>query len=105
MTGRTLKLLAGVSAGIFVLVLGFWVVSGAGLVTQYQVAVTETIEDEFGDAVEQTVLEDQFRFGLMPDKGPDGALPYLGFFGLAAVGFFVLGVRKDKNSGKGTEKS
>lgn len=63
---------------------------GLPIVTQYQVAVTAEVEDEFGDLVEITTMQDQFRFGLLPDKGYDAALPIAGAFGALAVGLFLL---------------
>lgn len=71
-------------------VMGYWFAQGGHFVTQYQVAVTEVQEDEFGDEIESTVMKDRFQFGLMPDKGYDGAAPIAG--AMAAVGaalFFV----------------
>ena len=67
-------------AGIILIVLGlgvfaYWGATGAPFVTQYQVAKTTVEEDDFGDQVEKTEMVDEFRFGLMPDKGLDGALP------------------------------
>ncbi len=67
---------------------GYWAASGAKMVTQYQVAVTVVEEDEFGDAIERTVMQDEFRFGLLPDKWYDGAIVWLGLGG----GLVGLGV-------------
>lgn len=66
-------------------VLGYWQYAGGAMVTQYQVPVTVSTEDEFGDVIESTVMQDQFRFGLLPDKGYDAALPWM-------VGFDLIGV-------------
>lgn len=61
-----------------------WLGTGRHFATQYQVATTETVEDEFGDAVTLTRMEDRFRLGLFPDRPWDGA-------GTNALGFAVLG--------------
>ncbi len=49
-------------------------------------------EDEF-DGPTKTVWEDEFRLGLMPDRGYDGALPLGGGFALLALIFLILGWR------------
>ncbi|MFB6350614.1 MAG: hypothetical protein ABEN55_22770 [Bradymonadaceae bacterium] len=59
------------SMGLAAVVLVAWLASGAHIVTQYQVPVTVTETDEFGDKIERTVMKDQFRFGLLPDRGYD----------------------------------
>lgn len=90
------KSAALVSALAAVAILGLWVFSGASLVTQYQVAQTEVIADEFGDEVEITTMVDQFQFGLLPDKGYDGALPLSGALLAIAGVLFFLGRRKEE---------
>lgn len=61
-----------------------WLATGAHFATQYQVAIEETVEDEFGDAVTRTRMEDGFRLGLLPDRPWDGA-------GTNGFVFLVLG--------------
>ncbi|MFU8803913.1 MAG: hypothetical protein ACNA8W_08910 [Bradymonadaceae bacterium] len=86
--------LAALSAAVLII----WAVAGASLVTQYQVATTQSVEDEFGDTIESTVLVDQFQFGLLPDRGYDGAAPFVGGFGGLAVVCFFLARRGRKSS-------
>lgn len=74
--------------------LGVWWAAGSHFVTQYQVAETVIEEDEFGDAIERTEMRDEFRFGLMPDRGYDGAAPIALFFLLAAGGCGGMGWRQ-----------
>ncbi|MFP4600586.1 MAG: hypothetical protein ACLFVJ_20190 [Persicimonas sp.] len=95
------------TAGIIALgaagaVLAAWLFLGAHMVTQYQVGVTEIETDEFGDEVETTVMEDRFRFGLLPDQGYDGAAPWSGGLALVGVSLLVaarLRPRGDRRSG------
>jgi hypothetical protein len=78
-------------------VLGVWYAQGATRITQYQVATVEVEQDEFGDEIETTVMKDEFQFGLLPDKGYDGAGPLAGGFsalGIALLAF--LGIRRRK---------
>jgi hypothetical protein len=72
----------------------FWLQAGAHMVTQYQVAEVQQVEDEFGDDMEQTVMVDRFQFGLLPDRGYDAALPWMivGLGGGFACVF--LGIRR-----------
>jgi MYXO-CTERM domain-containing protein len=90
-------------AALAVLVLVFWAISGAALVTQYQVATTQQVEDEFGDLVEKTVLEEGFKFGLLPDKGYDGAAPIAGGLGAVAGALFFLSRRRREDGASTTE--
>lgn len=83
---------------IALLVLGYWGLSGASMVTQYQVATVEVNTDEFGDQIETTVMADEFQFGLLPDKGYDGALPLGGGFLALGVGLLFLGRRRKKGA-------
>ena len=69
-------------------VFGYWGATGAEPVTKYQVAQKVTTTDDFGDEVTSLVMKDEFRFGLLPDKGYDGALPVGG--GLAGLGVVLL---------------
>ena len=89
-------LAAMISLSLGLAILGFWAISGASMVTQYQVAVTEIEEDEFGDEIETTVMKDQFQFGLLPDKGYDGAAPLSGGLFLIGIAVFFIGRRKEK---------
>jgi hypothetical protein len=68
------------------------------MVTQYQVATVVVEEDEFGDAIERTVMVDQFRFGLLPDKFYDGAILWLVLFGGIGPTAFILRARALRNS-------
>lgn len=82
-------------------VMGYWYSQGAHFVTQYEVAVTETVEDEFGDTFETTVMKEQFQFGLLPDEGYDAAAPWAG--GLTALAVLLFGIgwwkrRKQKST-------
>lgn len=74
-------------------VLGYWQYVGGAMVTQYQVAVTVSEEDEFGDVIERTVMQDQFQFGLLPDKGYDAALPWVVGLDLIGVAFLIMYLR------------
>jgi hypothetical protein len=74
-------------------VLGYWQSVGGAMVTQYQVAVTISEEDEFGDVIERTVMQDQFQFGLLPDKGYDAALPWFIGFDLIGVALLIMYLR------------
>ena len=85
---------AMISVVCAVLVFGVWASTGASVVTQYQVATTEVSTDEFGDEIEVTVMADQFQFGLLPDKGYDGALPLGGGLLLIGAVMFVAGKRR-----------
>lgn len=98
-----LKRIGLVLAILSVGVMAFWAVSGTSFITQYQVATTQTVEDEFGDVIETTVLEDQFQFGLLPDRGYDGAAPIAGGFGALAGLCFFLALRRRKALGSGAE--
>ncbi len=79
-------------------VIAYWVASGASMVTLYQVPVEVTEEDEFGDEITRTVMQDEFRFGLLPDKGPDAALPWIVLFSSVSITCFVLNSRRSKAS-------
>lgn len=84
------------------LVVGVWVAHGTKFVTQYQVQETVVEEDEFGDEIERKEMVDRFRFGLMPDKGYDGAAPLGG--GLLAVGIALMWLdrrKRKKRASKG----
>jgi hypothetical protein len=74
-------------------VLGYWQSVGGAMVTQYQVAVTVSEEDEFGDVIERTEMQDQFQFGLLPDKGYDAALPWVVGFDLIGVALLIMYLR------------
>ncbi len=82
-----------VAAGVF----GYWQLSGGYFVTQYQVEQTVVEEDEFGGEIERTVMEDEFRFGLMPDKPYDGAITLGGLPGGLAVVLLILAALKKRN--------
>ena len=90
-------------AGIVLIVLGlgvfgYWGATGAEPVTKYKVPQVVVEEDDFGDKVEKTVMVDEFKFGLLPDAGYDGALPVgggLGGLGIALVVFDLLKRRKE----------
>jgi hypothetical protein len=92
--GRLLRRLAAACAIAALLVLGVWAALGAAIVTQYEVAAEVVEQDEFGDEVTRTVMMPQFRFGLLPDRGYDGALPLAGGFGGLAFVFFFLSRRQ-----------
>lgn len=85
---------AAVCLACAVLVMLVWAGSGASMVTQYQVATTEVSSDEFGDEIEVTVMKDHFQFGLLPDKGYDGALPLSVGLLLVGGGMFYVGKRR-----------
>ena len=75
------------SAVVFI----YWGATGAHFVTQYEIAVTKEIEDDFGDIEEVTTMEPGFQFGLTPsDRIVDAALPLGG--GLAGLGAVLLAV-------------
>lgn len=78
---QALLLVGIVAATLEAATLVAWVAGGAHMVTQYQVATVVVEEDEFGDSIERTVMVDQFRFGLLPDKFYDGAILWLVLFG------------------------
>lgn len=78
-------------------VLVFWLASGARIVTVYQVPQTRVVEDAFGDKVERTKMVDNFEFGLLPDKGYDGALPWI--VGLSMFGFGLIISSKWRKNG------
>ena len=68
-------------------VLLYWGLNGAHRITQYQVMETyEEVDPDFGDTITRERLVDQFRFGLLPDRGYDGAAPLALFFGLTGGG-------------------
>ena len=79
-------------------VFGYWGANGAHFATQYQVQKTKTIEDDFGDKVEQKYMADEFRFGLTPDKGYDGALPIGGGLGGLGLVLLVVGVVRGRKA-------
>ena len=91
-------------AGIILIVLGlgvfgYWAATGAEPVTKYQVVEETVTTDDFGDEVTSKTMKDEFRFGMLPDKGYDGALPVGG--GLAGLGVVLLiagVVRSRKNA-------
>lgn len=88
MTSRALSSLSLVGFAIALAGLVAWGVAGFHMVTQYQVAETVVVEDEFGDEVEVTEMRDEFRYGLLPDRWYDGAALPIGAggaFGLAAA--------------------
>jgi hypothetical protein len=85
---------AGVCLLVVLVVFGAWLAEGAHFVTQYQTAQTISESDEFGDVIERTVMVDDFRFGLLPDKGYDAALPYFALFGVGAIALGGIGVRR-----------
>lgn len=92
--GRVLRLLGLLFLLDAVIVFGFWGATGAAIVTQYEVPVEIEEEDEFGDVVTRTTMIEQFRFGLLPDRGYDGALPLGG--GAAAIGVAFLLVARSR---------
>lgn len=85
-------------------VLGAWAAMGAHWVTVYSVAVETEVSDEFGDTFTTTVMEPGFRFGLLPDTGPDGALPWLLLL-LAGAGFSFYRGRKARKTADETYAS
>ncbi|MFW5967610.1 MAG: hypothetical protein ACOCV2_08840 [Persicimonas sp.] len=101
--GRTSAFWGGIACFLLAAVVaGVWVAHGAKFVTQYQVQETVVEEDEFGDEIERKEMVDRFRFGLMPDKGYDGAAPVGG--GLLAIGVALMWVdrkRRKKAASKG----
>lgn len=96
--GSTLVIVGILFALLEVGVIGYWVASGASMVTLYQVPVEVTEEDEFGDEITRTVMQDEFRFGLLPDKGPDAALPWMILFSGISVTCFVVNARRSKTN-------
>lgn len=54
-------------------VFGYWASAGQHVVSQNKVLVEYQEEDEFGDMVTKSRMEDQFRFGLLPNEPEDGA--------------------------------
>ena len=91
---------AAVCFAAAIAVMGVWVAHGSHFVTQYEVMVEETVEDEFGDEFTTEVMQDEFRFGLMPDeRGYDGAAPLAG--GFTVLGLLIFGIgwwRKRKST-------
>ena len=90
---------------IAVVVMGAWGAMGAHMITQYEVATTVVKTDEFGDEVERTVMEEQFQFGLLPDKGYDAAAPLAGFFGVLGIVLLVVARRKKKGADAPSQES
>lgn len=93
-------------AGIVLIVLGlgvfgYWGATGAEPVTKYKVPKVETTVDDFGDEVEKTVMVDEFRFGLLPDAGYDGALPVGGGLGGLGIALVVIDLLKRRKEGEG----
>ncbi len=72
-------------------ILVVWLAAGAHFVTQYEVPVTRTETDEFGDEIERTVMKEQFQFGLLPDRGYDGAAPLIVVFVALGGGSLAYG--------------
>ena len=97
-----LRVAGGVCLLVALAVMMIWFIGGASMVTQYQVMQTEVVEDEFGDEVEREALVDQFQFGLLPDKGYDGAAPLAGFFAVLGGGLLFAARRKKASSGEQT---
>lgn len=89
-------LAASICFGCALLVLAIWGFSGAPMVTQYEVAQEQTTVDEFGDEITTTEMVEQFQFGLLPDKGYDGALPLSG--GLLLVGGALVFIGKRRRT-------
>lgn len=75
-------------------VMGIWYVMGGHGTTQYEVMVTHVETDDFGFETEIEVWEEQFQFGLFPDKGYDGAAPLAGGFGALGLGFLLMAWRR-----------
>ena len=102
---KTLKIVGGVFLFAAAAVLVVWFVSGAKMVTQYQVETTVVeIDEDFGDEVERTVMEDRFQFGLLPDKGYDAAAPLMAFFGVLGLLCLFLARRKDSGDAPADEQ-
>ena len=95
---NVLKVLGAILICLAGAILLIWVGSGSHMVTQYQVETVEVEEDEFGDKMERTVMRDEFRFGLLPDKFYDGAAPWMGLFFVVGLAFLIVGFRKDPSS-------
>ena len=91
MSPTNMKRIGGFFLLAAVAVVVAWQVAGGHFVTQYQVEKTVVEEDEFGDEIERSVMEDEFRFGLMPDRGYDAAAPWFGFFFVVGMGLIVVG--------------
>ena len=92
-------------AGIVLIVLGlgvfaYWGATGAEPVTKYKVLVEYEEEDDFGDKVTKSKMVDEFRFGLLPDQGYDGALPVGGGLGGLGIALLVGGVIRSRKEGE-----
>jgi hypothetical protein len=73
-------------------ILGFWIYSGAEMLTKTKVPVTTTKKDElFGTEIQETVLKDKFILGL-DYTGP--AVVVLGSIGVISIIFYR---REQKN--------
>ncbi len=93
---KTLTIAGGACLVVALAVLATWVALGAHPITQYQVETIVVEEDEFGDEMERAVMQDEFRFGLLPDKGYDAAAPLMAVFG--GLGLVLLFVARRKSS-------
>lgn len=97
-----LRIIGGVLIVLALGVFGYWGATGAHFTTQYQVREITTVEDEFGDKVEQAKMVDKFQFGLNPsDKMVDGALPIGGSLGGLGFGLLIFGVLRAKKQKQG----
>ncbi len=88
-----------VSAAVFII----WASMGADMVTKYQTPVSVVETDDFGDRVERTELRDEFTFGLLPDKGYDGALPLSGIPLGLGLGLLVVDITRRRRRQSGTK--
>ncbi len=99
------------NAGIVLIVLGlcvfgYWGATGAEPVTKYKVLVETTTVDDFGDEQKKSEMVDEFRFGLLPDAGYDGALPVGGGFGGLGFALVIIDlIRRRKEGGAGGDSA
>ncbi len=92
-------------AGIVLIVLGigvfgYWGATGAEPVTKYKVLKTKVEVDDFGDEVETSEMVEEFRFGLLPDAGYDGALPVGGGLGGLGIALVIVDLLKRRKEGE-----
>lgn len=105
---KVLKIAGAILLAMAVAVMAYWGVSGAKMVTQYEVRTTVVEQDEFGDEVERERMVEQFQFGLLPDRGYDAAAPLaagLSFLGLALLAAAHLKRRRDDDAGEAHEET
>lgn len=77
----------------------YWAATGMNFITLYEQPKTVITEDDFGDQVETTTMEKDFKFGLNPsDKYYDGALPIGGTAGGLGLVLLIGGVIRKRRA-------